>query len=165
MYFRVIKRALTYVILVSFIGDLFGCDSLLFDENDCESNQECQSGFACIINPYNTDEEGNPLGECTALAQCSCDYENEVCVEPEASSPICKILYTDRIAGEFCHTSSVCKSEICAPDLMNFDDEESSLICVEAASDCLDECTEDQRCVGSDYSENGLISVCITPIP
>ena len=144
---------------------LNGCDTGLFDEAECESNQDCEQGSACIVNPYVNDEEGNPIGECAVLAQCSCDYDHEVCVEQDIEMPICKMLYTDRVAGEFCHTSSVCQSGICAPDVMSSFDEEPSFICVEASMDCLNECSNQQSCVSSEYSESGSEPMCLDQLP
>ena len=144
---------------------LSGCDTGLFDEVECQSNQDCEQGSACVVNPYVTDEDGTPIGECAVLAQCSCDYDHEVCVEQEIEMPICKMLYTNRIAGEFCHTSSVCQSGICAPDVMNSFDEDPSFICVEASMECLDECTGQQTCVSSEYSESGDEPMCLDQRP
>ena len=164
MLFTCTLRTLLFPLML-ILGTVYGCDSSLFDEAECESNQDCEQGSACIINPYIINENGHPTGECAVLAQCSCDHNHEVCVEQDIEMPICKMLYTNRRSGEFCHTSSVCQSGVCASDLTSSFDEDPSFICVEASTDCLDKCTDQQRCVSSEYSELGNEPMCLEHRP
>ena len=148
------------------ICSLNACDSGLFDDGaECQSNQDCAIGLACIINPYASDEEGNPVGECAPTSRCSCEHENEVCIEREFETPICKLLYTDRFSGDFCHTSSVCQSGICGEDINISYGEEQSYICLESSSECADECPQGTICAKDTSLEDSLEAMCLNQLP